>query len=85
MYLPGRFSHQGGTRLDTSPRAADGAGRRRRQGAADAATASNLNFSAGETAPNLVMAAASPQFRMSLFNYSPGTAQLIADYYGSFA
>jgi hypothetical protein len=47
--------------------------------------ASNLNFTAKETVPNLVMVEAGTDFGLSLYNYSPGTAQLVADYYGYFA
>lgn len=47
-------------------------------------TASNLNFTMGETVPNLVMAAVSPGFQVSLYNNSKGTSELIADLYGYF-
>jgi len=44
--------------------------------------ASNLNFSAGETVPNLVML---PGSQPVLYNNSKGTTQLIADFYGYFS
>jgi hypothetical protein len=46
--------------------------------------ASNLNFTTGETVPNLVMVAVSPGFQVSLYNDSKGTSELIADLYGYF-
>jgi hypothetical protein len=47
-------------------------------------TASNLNFTAGETVPNLVMVASSG-FDISLYNDSVGKTQLIADVFGYFS
>lgn len=47
-------------------------------------TASNLNFSAGETVPNMVMVSSSTG-SVSLFNASPGTTDLIADMFGYFS
>ncbi len=52
---------------------ADGAGR---------PTASNLNFSAGQTVPNLVVVPVGANGRIRLFNGSPGTVHLIADIAG---
>ncbi|GAA2128336.1 hypothetical protein GCM10009825_07550 [Arthrobacter humicola] len=46
--------------------------------------ASNLNFSAGQTVPNLVSVALGPDGKVSLFNRSSGSAQLIADLAGYF-
>ena len=48
-------------------------------------TASNLNFTAGETVPNLVMVATSGGFGISLYNDSVGKTQLIADVFGYFS
>lgn len=47
-------------------------------------TASNLNFSAGETVPNLVMVANQPG-QVALYNNSKGTVELVADVYGYFS
>lgn len=47
-------------------------------------TASNLNFEAGQTVPNLVMVA-SPNAAISLYNGSKGKTQLIADVFGYFS
>jgi hypothetical protein len=46
--------------------------------------ASNLNFSGGETVPNLVMVPASGG-DVNLYNGSKGTVQLVADVYGYFS
>ena len=43
---------------------------------------SNVNFSAGETVPNLVMAEAGTNGWVSYYNNSPGQLQLIVDEYG---
>ena len=45
-------------------------------------TASNLNFVAGQTVPNLVLAPVGGGGRISLFNGSSGSVQLIADVAG---
>lgn len=47
-------------------------------------TASNLNFTKGETVPNLVMVP-SPDFEILLYNDSAGTTQLIVDIDGYFS
>jgi hypothetical protein len=47
--------------------------------------ASNLNFSAGETVPNLVVAPVSPTGVVDLFNGSGGTVQILADVSGWFS
>lgn len=47
-------------------------------------TASNLNFSAGQTIPNLVAVKVGDDGRVSLTNNAPGTVQLIADVAGYF-
>ena len=52
---------------------ADGSGR---------PTASNLNFSAGQTVPNLVVVPVGANGRIRLFNGSSGTVHLIADIAG---
>ena len=44
--------------------------------------ASNLNFSAGQTVPNLVIAPVGADGKVSLYNSAPGTVQLIADISG---
>jgi hypothetical protein len=46
--------------------------------------ASNLNFSAGQTVPNLVVVPVGSDGRVSLFNRSSGSSQLIADVAGYF-
>lgn len=48
-------------------------------------TASNLNFTAGETVPNLVMVSVGPGFNLALYNGSEGTTDLIADMFGYFS
>ncbi|HEY5116704.1 MAG TPA: S8 family serine peptidase, partial [Nakamurella sp.] len=45
---------------------------------------SNLNFSAGQTIPNLVIAPVSAGGKINLFNGSPGTVHLVADVAGYF-
>jgi hypothetical protein len=45
-------------------------------------TASNLNFSAGQTVPNLVVAPVGADGRVAFFNGSAGTVHLIADVAG---
>jgi len=45
-------------------------------------TASNLNFVAGQTVPNLVVAPVGVNGKVDLFNGSGGTIQLIADVAG---
>ena len=45
-------------------------------------TASNLNFSAGQTLPNLVTVKVGDGGRVSITNSSPGTVHLIADVEG---
>jgi alpha-tubulin suppressor-like RCC1 family protein len=45
-------------------------------------TTSNLNFSPGQTVPNLVIAPVSPDGKITLYNDSPGTTHLIADITG---
>ena len=47
-------------------------------------TVSNLNFSPGETVPNLVVAPVGADGEVDLYNGSPGTVQLIADVSGYF-
>ncbi|HET9171288.1 MAG TPA: hypothetical protein VFN97_17745, partial [Actinospica sp.] len=47
-------------------------------------TTSNLNFTPGETVPNLVMVPFYAGWQNSLYNNSKGTSELIADYYGYF-
>jgi hypothetical protein len=47
--------------------------------------ASNLNFAAGQTVPNLVTVPVGADGKVSLFNYSDGSAQLIADVAGYYA
>jgi len=44
--------------------------------------ASNLNFSKGQTVPNLVTVPVGANGKVTLFNSSPGTSQLIADVSG---
>jgi hypothetical protein len=44
--------------------------------------ASNLNFAAGQTVPNLVSVPLGPDGKVALFNRSAGTSQLIADVAG---
>jgi hypothetical protein len=46
--------------------------------------ASNLNFLKGQTVPNLVVVPVGPDGRVSLFNRSNGSSQLIADVAGYF-
>ena len=46
--------------------------------------ASNLNFAAGQTVPNLVSAPLGSDGRIALFNRSAGKAQLVADLAGYF-
>ncbi len=48
-------------------------------------TASNLNFSAGEVVPNLVVVKVGADGRVDFYNGSPGTVQVIADVSGWFA
>ncbi len=48
-------------------------------------SASNLNFKAGQTVPNLVMVPCQDGFGMSLYNDSTGTTDLIVDVYGYFS
>ena len=48
-------------------------------------TASNLNFSAGETVPNLVIAPVGADGKVDFFNGSSGTVQVLADVSGWFA
>ena len=48
----------------------------------DAPTASSLNFVAGQTIPNLVVAQASPDGQIVLRNASPGASHLVADVVG---
>ncbi|MDU0314735.1 IPT/TIG domain-containing protein [Phycicoccus sp. M110.8] len=45
-------------------------------------TSSNLNFTAGQSIPNLVVAKLSTDGKVALYNGSPGTTQLIADVAG---
>ena len=45
---------------------------------------SNLNFSAGQTVPNLVLVPIGSNGKVALFNGSPGTTQLLADVFGYF-
>jgi alpha-tubulin suppressor-like RCC1 family protein len=45
-------------------------------------TASNLNFVAGQTVPNLVIAQTGPTGKVVLYNGSTGTVQLVADVAG---
>ncbi len=47
-------------------------------------TSSNLNFSTGQTVPNLVVAKVGTNGRVALYNGSSGTVQLIADVAGYF-
>ena len=47
-------------------------------------TASNLNFTAGETVPNLVITPVGADGKVDLYNGSSGTVQLIADVSGYF-
>jgi hypothetical protein len=47
-------------------------------------TASNLDFSAGQTVPNMVMVSAG-NGTVDLFNASAGTTDLIADLFGYFS
>ena len=47
-------------------------------------TASNLNFTKGQTVPNLVLAPVGANGKVALFNGSSGTVQLIADSSGYF-
>src|SRR5664279_3996420 len=44
--------------------------------------ASNLNFTAGQTVPNLVVAPVGADGAVALYNGSPGTVQLVADLSG---
>jgi subtilisin family serine protease len=46
--------------------------------------ASNLNFSAGQTVPNLVVAPVGTDGRVVLYNGAPGSVQLVADIAGYF-
>ena len=48
-------------------------------------TTSNLNFSAGETVPNLVIAPVGADGKVDIFNGSPGTVQVLADVSGWYA
>ena len=48
-------------------------------------TTSNLNFSAGETVPNLVIAPVGADGKVDIFNGSPGTVQVLADVSGWFS
>ena len=43
---------------------------------------SNLNFTAGQTVPNLVIVPVGADGKIRLYNGSPGTVQLIADIAG---
>lgn len=45
-------------------------------------TASNLNFSAGQTIPNLVVAKVGTNGSISIYNRSPGSTQIIVDIQG---
>ena len=45
---------------------------------------SNLNFTAGETVPNLVIAKGGTSAQVSYYNNSPGNIELIVDEYGFF-
>ena len=45
-------------------------------------TASNLNFQAGKTTPNLVIAPVGPDGKIALYNASAGTVQFVADVAG---
>ena len=45
-------------------------------------TVSNLNFTAGQTVPNLVIVPVGADGKIRLYNGSPGTVQLIADIAG---
>ena len=47
-------------------------------------TASNLNFTAGETVPNLVITPVGSDGEVDLYNGSAGTVQLVADVSGYF-
>ena len=51
-------------------------------GSGSVPNASNLNFAAGQTVPNLVVAPVSPAGTVALHNGSSGTVQLIADVFG---
>ena len=51
----------------------------------DRPTTSNLNFSAGETVPNLVIAPVGSDGKVDFYNGSGGTVQVIADVSGWFA
>ncbi|HXR70380.1 hypothetical protein [Actinocrinis sp.] len=53
-------------------------------GSGAAPTTSNLNFSAGETIPNLVVVAVT-NGKVSFFNGSSGTVHVIADLFGAYA
>lgn len=44
--------------------------------------ASNLNFVAGQTVPNLVIAPVGPDGKVTLYNGAPGSVQLVADLAG---
>lgn len=46
--------------------------------------ASNLNFTAGETIPNLVIAPVGADGKVDFYNGSNGTVQIIADVSGYF-
>ncbi|GAC1494216.1 MAG: hypothetical protein NVS2B15_15420 [Pseudarthrobacter sp.] len=46
--------------------------------------ASNLNFTASQTVPNLAVVPVGPDGKVSIFNRSSGTSQLIADVAGYF-
>jgi hypothetical protein len=46
--------------------------------------ASNLNYAAGQTAPNLVVVKVGPGGKVSLYNYS-GSAHLVVDVAGWFS
>ncbi|WP_441250945.1 hypothetical protein [Kitasatospora sp. McL0602] len=47
--------------------------------------ASNLNWVAGQTVPNMVVVPIGPDGTVSLYNGSPGTSQLVADVAGYYA
>jgi hypothetical protein len=45
-------------------------------------TASNLNFSTGETIPNLVIVPVEPDGNVELYNNSAGSVHLVVDLFG---
>jgi hypothetical protein len=47
--------------------------------------ASNLNFVAGQTVPNLVLCGVSQQGSVTIYNGSPGTVEVVADVQGFFS